>query len=77
MNRIIENYLRIYSNYRQDDWDEHLQSAEFAYSSSTFPATGLSPFMMDLGWNPKSPLDLLDSVSETYVQSVEDHILLL
>ncbi len=32
---------------------------------------------MDLGWNPKSPLDLLDSVSETNVQSVEDHILLL
>lgn len=58
MNRIVEDYLRIYCNYRQNDWDQHLLAAEFAYSSSQFDATGLSPFEMDLGWKPKGPLQL-------------------
>ncbi len=73
MNRMIEDYLRIFCNYQQNDWDEHLASAEFAYSSSVFPATGLTLFYMDLGWNPKSPLDLMSAPHYIRVQSVEDH----
>lgn len=49
MNRILEDYLRIYCNSRQDDWDLHLPAAEFAYSSSKFHATGLTPSEMDMG----------------------------
>ena len=77
MNRMIEDYLRIFCNYRQDNWDAFLSAAEFAYSTSLFPATGLTPFFMDLGWNPKSPLDLLDPLQTTNVQSVDDHRALL
>ncbi len=77
MNRIVEDYLRIYCNYRQDDWDQPLSSAEFAYSSSKLEATGLTPFMMDLGWTPKTPIDLLDNSSQYEVKSVEEHIALL
>lgn len=77
MNRIVEDYLRIYCNYRQDDWDEHLPAAEFSYSSSKFHATGLTPFEMDLGWNPRTPLQLLSSTECFQVPSVEDHCLLL
>lgn len=72
MNRIVEEYLRLYCNFRQDDWDDHLDTAEFAYSSSIFQATGLTPFHMDLGWTPKTPMDLLDSTQSVNVQSVED-----
>lgn len=63
MNRMVENYLRCYCNYHQDDWDELLPAAEFAYNSAVSEDIGMSPFEMDLGWNPKSPLDMLSSSS--------------
>lgn len=72
MNRIVEDYLRVYCNFRQNDWDQHLATAEFSYSSSVFESTGLTPFHMDLGWNPKTPLDLLTDSQNIQVQSVED-----
>lgn len=64
MNRIVKQYLRVYCNYRQDDWDQHLSSPEFTYSASEFNATGLTAFMMDLGWTPKTPIDILDFAQE-------------
>lgn len=77
MNRIVEQYLRIYCSYRRNDWDQHLSAAEFAYSSSKFSATGLTPFMMDLGWTPRTPIDFLDSALTFNVQSVEENIISL
>ncbi len=59
MNRMVENYLRCYSSYHQNDWDELLSSAEFAYNSAISDDLGMPPFEMDLGWNPKSPVDML------------------
>jgi len=61
MNRMVENYLRCYCNYHQNNWDELLPAAEFAYNSAVSEDMGMSPFEIDLGWNPKSPLDLLAS----------------
>jgi len=61
MNRMVENYLRCYCNYHQDNWDELLPAAEFAYNSAVSEDIGMSPFELDLGWNPKSPLDMLSS----------------
>ena len=64
MNRMVENYLRCYCNYHQNDWDELLPAAEYAYNSAVSEDLGMSPFEMDLGWNPKSPLDMLCSTSD-------------
>lgn len=50
MNRIVEKYLRMFCSHEQTDWDQHVAKAEFAYSSSVFDASGLTPFVMDLGW---------------------------
>lgn len=71
MNRMVENYLRCYCNYNQDNWDELLPAAEFAYNSAISEDLGMSPFEMDLGWNPKSPLDMLTS-NEDKNQTVEE-----
>lgn len=49
MNHTIEDYIRISCNYSQQDWDLHVTSAEFAYGSSIFEATGLPPFYLYLG----------------------------
>lgn len=71
MNRMIENYLRCYCSYHQNDWDELLPAAEFAYNSAVTEDLGMSPFEMDLGYNPRTPLDMI-SGSEIPVESVED-----
>jgi hypothetical protein len=52
MNRMLENYLRCYCSYRQDDWAECLPSAEFAYNSALSEDLGISLFEVDLGWFP-------------------------
>eukprot|EP00737_Agarophyton_chilense_P003919 gb/GEZJ01004734.1/.p1 GENE.gb/GEZJ01004734.1/~~gb/GEZJ01004734.1/.p1 ORF type:complete len:294 (-),score=32.76 gb/GEZJ01004734.1/:75-956(-) len=49
MNRMVENYLRCYCSYHQDDWDELLPAAEFAYNSAVSEDLGTTPFEMDLG----------------------------
>ena len=59
MNRMVENYLRCYCNYHQNDWDELLPAAEFAYNSAVSEDLGMSPFEVDLGYCPKSPLELI------------------
>jgi len=71
MNRMVENYLRCYCSYHQDDWDEMLPAAEFAYNSAVSEDLGMSPFELDLGWNPRSPLDFIAG-SEVPVQSVNE-----
>ena len=53
MKRMIENYLCCYCSHYQDNWDELLPAAEFAYSSAVSDDLGMKPFEMDLGWIPK------------------------
>ncbi len=59
MNRMVENYLRCYCSHHWNDWDVILSSAEFACNSVINDNLGMSPFEMDLAWNPKSPIDML------------------
>jgi hypothetical protein len=42
-----------------DDWDEMLPLAEFAYNSSVHRSTKMTPFRLDLGWDPEIPLSAL------------------
>ena len=43
VNQTIEQYLRHYCSWKQDDWDELLPMAEFAYNSAKSETTGMSP----------------------------------
>ena len=70
MNRMVENYLRCYCSLRQDDWDTLLPAAEFAYNSSVSDDLGCSTFEVDLGWNPRSPLDMF--AKDTPIESVNE-----
>jgi len=71
MNRMVENYLRCYCSYNQDDWDNLLPAAEFAYNSAVSEDLGMSPFELDIGWKPKSALEFI-SGSGSIVQSVDE-----
>lgn len=52
INAMMEQYLRGYCNYYQDDWADWLPLAEFATNNQTSEATGLSPFFANYGWHP-------------------------
>jgi transposase InsO family protein len=58
-NRTVEEMLRHFCNDRMDDWDEYLPAVEFAYNSSKQASTGLTPFYVNYGYEPHTPLALL------------------
>src|SRR6266436_8933038 len=39
LNQVLEQYLRAYTNYQQDDWSSLLPLAEFAYNNATHEMT--------------------------------------
>ncbi|GLB43895.1 putative retrotransposable element tf2 155 kda protein type 1-like [Lyophyllum shimeji] len=53
VNQELEQYLRVFCNERQDDWDDLLPEAEFQYNNHVHSATKFTPFMLDTGWNPR------------------------
>ena len=54
VNQSLEQYLRNFCNYDQDDWAELLPMAEYAYNNSTTSATGMSPFYANYGFHPET-----------------------
>jgi hypothetical protein len=53
VNAILEQYLRGYCNYQQDDWAELLSMAEFAYNNTVSSTTGVSPFFANYHYHPR------------------------
>ena len=53
VNQTIEQYLRHYCSWKQDNWDEPVPLAEFAYNSAKSETTGMSPFKANHGMLPK------------------------
>jgi hypothetical protein len=49
---MLEQYLRIYCNYEQDNWSKLLPLAEFAYNNTPHSSTGVSPFFTTHGYDP-------------------------
>lgn len=56
MNRVLEEMLRHYVSADHSDWDLHLSLAEFAINNSVSASTGYSPFFLNQGWEPVTPL---------------------
>jgi transposase InsO family protein len=58
INSVMEQYLRSYVNYLQDDWSEWLPLAEFASNNHTSETTATSPFFANLGYDSCWQFDL-------------------
>ena len=52
VNQTLEQYLRIYCNYQQDNWSSLLPIAEFAYNNTPNATTGITPFFANKGYHP-------------------------
>ena len=51
MNQTLEQYLRVYCNYQQDNWSELLPLMEFAYNNALSATTSVSPFFANKGYH--------------------------
>src|SRR5882724_6773251 len=50
-NQTLEQYLRVYCNYQQDNWSELLPLAKFAYNNTPSATTGVTPFFTNKGYH--------------------------
>lgn len=53
VNQELEQYLRAYCNYRQNNWARYLLFAEFAHNSAQHSATNQAPFYLLMGYHPR------------------------
>ena len=53
VNAGVEQYLRAFMNFHQDDWVDWLPLAEFAANNVVSETTGVSPFFANYGFHPQ------------------------
>ena len=72
-NAILEQYLRAYVNYQQDNWNELLPLAEFAYNNGYQETIKRTPFYANYGRNPEHQLmNHLITEKETSAKDMEN-----
>ena len=60
VNQILEQYLRTYVNYEQNNWTELLPIAEFSYNNAPHSSTQVSPFFANYGYHLNFSASLSD-----------------
>src|SRR5260221_6296147 len=68
LNQVLEQYLRAYTNYQQDDWSSLLLLVEFAYNNAMNEMTGVSLFFANKGYHPSLTAEPNIQVSSTGAQ---------
>ena len=61
VNQVLEQYLRIFTSYNQDDWSTLLPQASLAYNNSVHSATESTPFYANFGYHPRWVDELVES----------------
>jgi len=64
-NASLEQYLRAYCNYQQDDWEKLLPIAEFCYNNTQTGTTRITPFFANYTYHPRFLPDLGPRNDET------------
>lgn len=71
LNQVIEQYIRIFGSYQQDDWVDLLPLCEFAYNNTTNSSTGYTPFFANYGYHPRFDATI---ATRSEVPSAEDNV---
>ena len=58
INGLLEEYLRHYVTATQKNWVDLLDTAQLCYNLHRSSATGMCPFELAMGWQPRTPLDV-------------------
>jgi len=53
VNQIVEQYIRVFGNYQQNDWTSLLPLAQFTYNNSQHSSIGTTPFYANYGYHPE------------------------
>jgi len=53
INQKLEQYLRVFIDYRQEQWPDWLGIVEFAYNNKIHVATKILPFKANYGQDPR------------------------
>lgn len=74
VNAVLEQYLRAYVNFSQDDWIIFLTSAEFSYNNSWHSSIKTTPFYANYGFHPsmdsKRINDLVSPCAEDLIKEL-------
>lgn len=83
-NAVMDQYLRSYVSYQQEDWTAFLGMAEFAANNHVSETTGASPFVANQGFNPcmnflfpapPAPEDSVTAIDlASHMQQIHDHL---
>ena len=77
VNQELEQYLQLFINQRQNNWDDLLPFTEFQYNNHTHTATQNIPFLLDtgqiphMGFKPDQCRSYLESVNK-FKEQMED-----
>lgn len=73
---MFEQYIWIYTSYQQDNWDEILPLAEFAYNNAPNASTGVSPFFANKGYHPnitvRPEIDIRSDRARDFVINIDE-----
>jgi len=68
VNQTLEQYLRCYCNFQQDNWSTLLPLAEFAYNNAPSETTGTSPFFANKGYHPNLTVHLERNMASAHAR---------
>ncbi len=71
VNQVLEQYLRIFTNYNQDYWADRLPMVKFVYSSTLHLSTTMTPFFANFGYDPTITIALDEAVKTLFEANVK------
>lgn len=73
-NRVMQDMLRSFVSESRKDWDIKLSALEIAYNSSVNETTGMTPFELDIGMQPRLPIHIAASANREQNRSTSQFI---
>jgi hypothetical protein len=74
VNQTIEQYLRIYCYYYQDEWVQLLPLAEFVYNNTQSASTRVFPFFANYGYHPRCTVTVATSSANPSAEDFADKL---
>ena len=70
INSVIEQTLRTFINGRVANWEDALPAVEYTLNNTVSKSTGYTPFYLQYGFHPESPMDLMVQHNEGASEAV-------